>query len=143
MFPEVLKIDPSKKTPWVILEPGRLFIMGRSIPENPGDFYRPILEWVSDYAHKNTAKTKVEFGFEYVNTSSTKWIYTILKELSEMKGMTSIANFTWFYEQGDDDMYELGQILKTLVECQFSMIEVSEMNKAQYERILAGDYKKG
>jgi hypothetical protein len=143
MFPEVFKIDPSKKTPWVILESGRLFIMGRSIPENPGDFYRPIHEWVSDYAHKNTAKTKVEFGFEYVNTSSTKWIYTILKELSEMKGMTTIANFTWFYEQGDDDMYELGQILKTLVECQFSMIEVKEMNKAQYEKVLAGDYKKG
>ena len=24
------------------LEPGRIFIMGRSIPENPADFYKPV-----------------------------------------------------------------------------------------------------
>ena len=72
MYPDNFINEPSKRTPWIIMEPGKIFIMGRSIPENPGDFYRPIQEWVSKYAHNNNEKTVIEFGFEYINTSSTK-----------------------------------------------------------------------
>lgn len=119
------------------MEPGRIFIMGRSIPENPGDFYRPVHEWVSKYAQNYIEKTKIEFGFEYINTSSTKRIYTILKELSEMKGMAMNARVTWYYEQGDEDMCELGFILRSLVECPFVLVEVDKMNRARYEKILS------
>jgi hypothetical protein len=31
-----LILDPTKKTPWIILEPGKVVILGRSILENPG-----------------------------------------------------------------------------------------------------------
>ncbi|TAL63551.1 MAG: DUF1987 domain-containing protein, partial [Bacteroidetes bacterium] len=81
---------------------------------------------------------KIEFGFEYINTSSTKWIYTILKELAEMKEMATNARIAWYYEQGDEDMCELGFILRSLVECPFVVIEVDEMNMARYEKILSG-----
>jgi hypothetical protein len=43
-------LEPTKKTPWIILEPGKVLILGRSILENPEEFYRPIYEWVSKYA---------------------------------------------------------------------------------------------
>jgi hypothetical protein len=138
MYPDSFKNAPSKKTPWVILEPGKIFIMGRSIPENPGDFYRPALDWISKYANNYIEKTRIVFGFEYINTSSTKWIYTILKELSEMKGITVKVSCTWYYENGDEDMYELGSILKSLIDCHFVITEVPEMNKVQYEKILSG-----
>lgn len=137
MYPDKFRNEPSKRTPWIILEPGKIFIMGRSIPENPGDFYRPVHEWVSKYAQNYIEKTKIEFGFEYINTSSTKWIYTILKELSEMKGMAMNARVTWYYEQGDEDICELGFILRSLVECPFVLVEVDEMNKARFEKILS------
>ena len=137
MYPDKFRNEPSKRTPWVILEPGKIFIMGRSIPENPGDFYRPVHEWVSKYAQNYIEKTKIEFGFEYINTSSTKRIYTILKELSEMKGMAMNARVTWYYEQGDEDICELGFILRSLVECPFVLVEVNEMNGARYEKILS------
>jgi hypothetical protein len=138
MYPDSYKKEPSKRTPWIILEPGKIFIMGRSIPENPGEFYRPVHEWVSKCAEKTINKTKIEFGFEYINTSSTKWIYTILKELSEIKDLASNARITWYYEQGDEDMCELGFILRSLVECPFVLVEVDEMNTARYEKILSG-----
>jgi hypothetical protein len=141
MYPESFKSEPSKKTPWVIMEPGKIFIMGRSISENPGEFYRPILDWISGYAHIHSDKTKIDFGFEYVNTSSTKWIYIILKELAEMKGMVTNISFTWYYEQGDEDMYELGFIMKSLVECSFTIVEVDEMNITVFEKILSGNNK--
>jgi hypothetical protein len=138
MYPEILKKVPTKKTPWIQLEPGKLFIMGRSIPENPGDFYRPVLEWISQYTVNPKDTIRIDIGFEYINTSSTKWIYTILKEFSELNGLDLRASVTWFYEQGDDDMCELGFILRPLVNCPFILVEVKEMNKARYEEIFSG-----
>jgi hypothetical protein len=138
MYPDSFKNEPSKRTPWIIMEPGTIFIMGRSIPENPGDFYNPVYEWISRYSRSYFEKSRIELGFEYINTSSTKWIYIILKELSEMKDLLRNAKITWYYEQGDDDMCELGFILRSLVECPFVIVEVDEMNHARYRKILAG-----
>lgn len=138
MYPEIFKNTPTKKTPWILLEPGKIFIMGRSIPENPGEFYRPIIEWISAYAHYCNETTRIGFGFEYINTSSTKWIYSIIKELSEMKGISTNATFSWYYERGDEDMCELGIIMRSLVDCSFVVVEVEAMNKSQYERIMNG-----
>ena len=137
MYPDSFKNIPTKRTPWIILEPGRIFIMGRSIPENPNDFYRPVQEWISKYVQNNTEKSKIDLGFEYINTSSIKWIFTILRELSEMKDIVNNASVTWYYEHGDEDMCELGFILRSLVECPFVVVEVDEMNKSRYEKILS------
>jgi hypothetical protein len=137
IYPRRFVNEPSKRTPWIILEPGRIFIMGRSIPENPGEFYRPAFEWISKYTQNYSDKTKIEFGFEYINTSSTKWIFTILREFSEMKELVMNARVIWYYEQGDEDMCELGFILCSLVECPFLVVEVDEMNSARYEKILS------
>lgn len=113
--------------------------MGRSIPENPNDFYRPVQTWVTEYARNYTEKSKIELGFEYINTSSIKWIFTILRELSEMKEIVKNANVTWYYERGDEDMCELGFILRSLVECPFIVVEVEAMNKSLYESLLIAE----
>jgi hypothetical protein len=138
MYPDILKKEPSKRTPWISLEPGRIFIMGRSIVENPGDLYRPVLEWISEHVKVYGEKTTVDLGFEYINTSSTKWIYALLKEMSKMKEVGKNTRITWYYEQGDDDMCELGFILKSLIECPFELVELTEINRAICEKILSG-----
>jgi hypothetical protein len=140
MYPDRYISEPTKRTPWIILEPGKIFIMGRSIPENPGDFYRPVHEWILKYAKSYIEKSKIEFGFEYINTTSTKWIYTILKEFSEMKDLSLNARITWYYERGDEDMCELGFILRSLVECPFVVVEVNEMNMSRYGKFLSDNH---
>jgi hypothetical protein len=137
VYPEKFINELSKRTPWIILEPGRIFVMGRSIPENPGDFYRSVQAWITDYATKYRGITKISLGFEYINTASMKWIYTILRELA-VKEIARNATITWYFEKGDEDMKELGYILKSLVTSPFSMVEVEEMDKDIYELILAG-----
>jgi len=111
--------------------------MGRSIPENPGEFYKPVYEWLSEYVVKYKGKSKIDIGFEYINTSSTKWIYTILKELAGLNEISDNASVTWYFEQGDDDMGELGFILRSLLECPFVVVEVNEMSTKRYEQILS------
>ena len=138
MYPDSFKNTPTKRTPWIILEPGRIFIMGRSIPENPADFYKPVREWISKYSREFIGRSKIEFGFEYINTSSIKWIYTILRDLSEMKEIVKKAEVTWYFEHGDEDMSELGFILRSLVECPFLVVEVDSMTRENYEAIYYG-----
>ena len=136
MYPEKFIAGLTKRTPWIILEPGRLFIMGRSIPENPGDFYRPVHSWISGYRTAPAESTRIDLGFEYINTSSTKWIFNILRELAEMENLAETLKVTWYYEHGDEDMGELGFIMRSLVECPFLVVEVAEMKTERYQQIL-------
>jgi hypothetical protein len=138
VYPDKYIGELSKRTPWIVMEPGRIFLMGRSIPENPGEFYRPLQAWITDYTKKYRGITKISLGFEYINTASMKWVYTILRELSQVREIANNATITWYYEKGDEDMKELGLILRSLVISPFSMIEVEEMDKGIYELILAG-----
>jgi hypothetical protein len=55
-----------------------------------------------------------------------------------MRGISTNAHFTWYYEKGDEDMFELGFILRSLIECPFTVVEVAEMNQSQYEKIITG-----
>ncbi len=126
-------IEPTKKTPRVILEPGKIFIMGRSILENPNEFYRPVYEWIADYNPESDNITNIMLGFEFINTTSIKWVYSLLKELSQLPNMSLRIKISWYYEQGDEDMCDLGLILRSLVDCPFSIIEVDEMQKQKYE----------
>jgi hypothetical protein len=138
MYPEKLHIEPTKRTPWLVLEQGRIFIMGRSIIENPGSFYEQVHNWVNGYAAQCKGKTSVEIGFEYINTGSLKWLYILLRELAGMDDLAGKASVKWFYEEGDDDMYELGHIIKSLMECPFSIMQVESMNDEFYKSLLSG-----
>jgi hypothetical protein len=124
-----LTIEPTKKTPWIVLEPGKVIILGRSILENPAEFYRPIHEWVSKYAGESPRMTIIQFGFEFINTTSIKWVYAILKELSRIPDMPTRAKISWYYEEGDEDMCDLGFILRSLVDCPFTITEVEDLYK--------------
>lgn len=121
--------EPTRRTPAIYLEPGRIVVIGRSISENPGEIYRPAYEWIKAYFRRDHIATKVEFGFEYINTSSTKWIYNIIKEIADSGDIGNDTRIIWYYEKGDEDMCELGFILSSLVECPFTVAEVAELKK--------------
>jgi hypothetical protein len=128
-----LILDPTKKTPGIILEPGRILIRGRSISENPGEFYRPVHEWMVVYASESTDMTNIQLAFEFINTTSIKWVYAILKELNRIPDISLHANITWYYETGDEDMLDLGFILRSLVSCPFQILEVDDIDKQNFE----------
>jgi len=127
-----LIIEQSKKTPGIILEPGRILIRGRSISENPGEFYRPIHEWIITYTGESEEMTNIQLGFEFINTTSIKWVYAILKELNRIPDLEQHAKISWYYETGDDDMLDLGFILRSLVSCPFQVFEVEDIDKQDF-----------
>ena len=58
-----LIIESSELTPEVILDKdSNVFIFkGKSLPENPLGFYKPILNWIDEYAMEPNVSTEVNF----------------------------------------------------------------------------------
>ncbi|MBN1107885.1 MAG: DUF1987 domain-containing protein [Bacteroidales bacterium] len=138
MYPDKLYIEPTRRSPWVVFEPGRIFIMGRSIVENPSRFYEPAFQWVSGLSKEGGGKLRVDLGFEYINSGSIKWLYILLRELAGMRDASVNISLTWYYEEHDEDMHELGYILKSLIDCSFTIVEIADMNNGLYRDILSG-----
>ena len=132
MHTESIFIESTKKTPRIHLERGKILITGRSIPENPSDFYEPLYRWVAKYVCECNSNTDVILGFEFINTMSIKWVFTILRELGKTIDLPCYLRIFWYYERGDEDMCDLGHIIRTLVRCPFRVIEVPDIEKHDF-----------
>jgi len=78
-------------------------ISGESFMEETGNFYQPLVEWVKEYA-KTHDKIVFVFSLTYYNTSTSKWLLAILKELREMEKNGGSVSVTWYYTPDDVDM---------------------------------------
>ena len=125
---ESISIEGTTKTPTVKLEPqsGTIEIKGRSIPENSIEFYRPIVEWLDEYAKSPQKKTTVNIQLEYFNTSSSKCILDTFKKLESIKKARNEVIINWYYEEDDEDMLEAGEDYESIIRVPFKMIEIVE-----------------
>ena len=123
---EDLFIKPSRRTPGVILTKGKIEFRGRSVPTNPEKFYQPVIDWIKNYSTGTLEPTNIVLNFEYINTASTKWVFNMLKQLGANSGAEKKLNVTWYYEEGDDDMFDLGSILQSLIPSRFQLIKTNE-----------------
>ena len=114
---DVINIEPSQKTPKVVFdkENGVLLIEGRSIPENSTEFYKPIYNWLDEYAENSNPETKFTFNLAYFNTSSSKCILDILRKLEKIQDNGSKVKVIWCYEEDDEDMMEAGEDYQRIV----------------------------
>ncbi len=118
-----LFIKPTADTPQVTFEAtGDLTMHGRSLPENPNEFYNPLLKWAESC---NIADIRFNLRLEYFNTSSSKLIFILLKKFIENPSVKNIV-VKWHYETGDTDSLEMGQQYESLLKIPFEYIEVAE-----------------
>ena len=116
-------IEPTKYSPRVELDPkGVIYIQGRSIIEDPFAFYGPVLSWV-----KNASSTslRVEIKLEYLNTSSSIQIYKLLSIIQENYESSNVT-ISWYYEEDDEDTYELGKEFESQLKLPFGFYRFSE-----------------
>ena len=125
---ESIKIDGTPKTPTVNfdIESGLLELIGRSIPENSIEFYKPVLEGLDQYSGSPKEKTKVNIKLEYFNTSSSKCILDVLKKLEGIHKSGSEVIINWHFEEVDEEMEEAGEDYQAIIQVPFNMIEVEE-----------------
>jgi hypothetical protein len=121
-----LKLEGTAKTPTINFNTnGELLIKGRSIPENSVEFYKPVIDWLSEYNNSAQAETKVKVQLEYFNTSSSKCILDVFKKLEALENTN--LSIAWYYEEDDEDMLEAGEDYMAIISIEFEMIEVEEL----------------
>lgn len=123
---ELINIEGTPKTPSVNMNPqtGVVEIKGRSIPENSIEFYKPIVDWLEEYANGPAEKTVVNVQLEYFNTSSSKCILDVFKKLEVLKKDQNDVVINWYYEEDDEDMLEAGEDYESIIKVPFKMIQI-------------------
>ncbi len=121
---EALKLEKTDNTPEVILDHRQeeLRIRGESRPEDTGEFYKPVLEWLENYKNflywvgkeqKDDEKTElsIDFEFDYFNSTSAKYIMDIINKIKEINAECPEVNIqvNWHYEKPDEDMLDAGE----------------------------------
>jgi hypothetical protein len=107
---EYLSISATQTTPEVVLliEENKLVLRGNSYQSQIQHFYNYIIKSLKNLEFNNNFT--VEFYFHLVNSSSLKFIITIIRLLSskiESKGC--LLQVMWHYQEYDIDTYQLGQ----------------------------------
>lgn len=125
-----MEIQAGRNTPYVNLDKGKciLTIKGKSYPEYTTNFYEPIWEELvkcSDYMESSVIT--FDLGLEIMNSTTEKYIYKIMKKISESSKKLII---NWHYEEDDEDMKEDGKMFKELFPyVDFNIIRVDDINK--------------
>ena len=125
-----LIIEGSAETPGIILDKdtNTFSFTGKSLPENPIFFYKPVLSWLDDYLDDPNPETRVNFMMAYFNTSSSKIILDIMKRLEQIKNSGHDVVINWMFREDDEDMLEAGEIYSERVSVPFNLITDESIN---------------
>jgi hypothetical protein len=118
---DALKITPTIKSLEVSLDAGtgKLLFSGRSYPENSLGFFKPVIEWMENYALHPAAQTACTFRIEYFNSASRKSVMEIFKILESIHKSAHPVTVIWDFEEGDDTMKETGEEYQNLFRLNF------------------------
>lgn len=103
--------DKTPDSPEVILDKdkNKLYIGGRSLAENPVEFYKPIVKWFEQYIESPNETTILEFTLEYFNSTSARIIANILGKFENLSKSGNNVEIYWSHKITDRDMLEAGQ----------------------------------
>ena len=124
---EAYTVEATRDTPGVILDPAnnKFEMTGKSLPEDVGSFYDPILEWIEEYAENTNDETLFEMKMSYFNTASSKMLLDILFALEEIVENGNNVKIHWYYKENDEDMKEAGEEYADIVEIPFEHFSFS------------------
>jgi hypothetical protein len=102
---------------------GEMSLEGRSIPEDPGEFYERLLDWMNEYFLHPAEKTTMNIKLEYINSGSSKYMLELLRILKVNHEAGRDVLVKWYFEEGDESIEELGQHYEQTMQVPFEIIE--------------------
>ena len=118
-----LILNETKNTPYVFCEErGNVIIEGRSFPDNPFEFFEPIISWIKLF---NGDSMNIHIKLEYFNTSTCKHLLALLQVVAKKMKSKELA-VSWYYEEEDEDVLEIGQHYSRAIRSQFTYIEFKQ-----------------
>jgi len=121
-----LELKETVNTPYVLCEErGNVVIEGRSFPENPFEFFEPIVSWLKMF---NGEQVNMHIKLEYFNTSTCKHLLALLQIVAK-KVVSENLSVNWYYEEEDEDVLEIGQHYSRAIRSDFNFVEFKHGEK--------------
>ena len=120
-----LVLEKTVKTPYVNCDAksGVVKINGRSIPENPEEFYTLLFDWLKEYYKQPQSETNIHVQLEYINSGSSKFILELFYIIQDFHKNGASSKINWYYEEDDEAVLELGKHYQSIITIPFKLIE--------------------
>ncbi len=109
-----LEKQKTTSTPYILADEakGYLKISGESFPENVSEFYKDIVDWLTEFLEGNFSKFLVDFELVYFNSSSSKLFMNIMEMLDNSAEAGKDISVNWICDQNNDIIVECGEDFK-------------------------------
>ncbi len=117
-----LHILPTENSPEILvdLKKSYLLIKGKSVPENSFEFYKPVLEYISNVIDHGHHIKYIDIDLHYFNSNSSKIFLDILLKISKTNEINEIR---WLINKNDQEMKEAGEDYMAILGLSFKIIE--------------------
>jgi hypothetical protein len=131
---ERLYIAPTQYTPEIDFDPKtqKFKMSGIARPEDSYEFFEPVLSWVENFVkstleHHEKNKLLNEtfiiiFDFEYMNSSSSKYIFQIISNFKKFYDKRLNVSIFWYYDDSDDQILEDGEDFSEIINLPFNFL---------------------
>lgn len=113
-------LTPSVK---ILSEENRIIIAGPSRLEDPSPFYEELTNILDETIINYKSRFFIDFKLSYLNSSSSKWLFHILKNIQARFGKSRTMSVNWYYDSDDESMLEAGEVFQNLLNVPFKVIE--------------------
>jgi len=113
-------ITESELGPEIILDVnGTISISGRSMMEDPSEFYAEVHSWIKEYLNTGNKSLSVSFELIYFNSSSSKQILRLLMIIDDAE---IEAKVTWNYPGDNEFLMERGEEFAIMLDLPFEYL---------------------
>jgi hypothetical protein len=101
----------------------RVVISGQSRLEDPSAFYEELTLVLDQSLSEFKTHASIDFFLNYLNSSSSKWLFHILKGIQAKFQGKKIVTINWYFDGDDDSMLEAGEVFQSLLSLPFNLVE--------------------
>ena len=104
-----LEKKATNSTPYVLIDESKGYMKfeGLSFHENAIEFYKDIVEWLSEYLETDFGTFTFDSQMKYFNSSTTKILFDMLDLMNDNAESGKKVTINWYVEKGDDLLTEL------------------------------------
>jgi len=108
----------------IITDEHRVIISGQSRLEDPSYFYEQLTILLDESINDFKTHASIDFILNYLNSSSSKWLFHILKGIQTKFQGKKIVTINWFFDNDDESMLEAGEVFQSLLSLPFNLVEI-------------------
>lgn len=123
---KVFKLKATEDTPKIVFDRAKneFSISGRSLPEDPSEFYKPVIAWMENYVQAPEPYTELRITLDYFNSSTIKQMLMLFMLLEDIIKKGKEVKIAWCYNEDDELMEIKGREFKSMLNIPFELVKI-------------------